>query len=149
MGNVNAHDGYKIGGHSWNMVDEETGSNLVLNCQKCHAAFTSYDSKAPQDYDGDGVINGYQTETLGLLDTLRTLLAGAGYLKKQPDGSYLPANMRVPRDIAGCVWNYLFIEDDRSEGVHNFKYEYGLLKSSIDYLKAHLSPAMRAPVAEL
>ncbi len=136
-GNPLTHDGYKIGGHSFNMVDEATGSDLSAGCARasdCHPSAKSYNFKAKADYDGDGTISGVQTEFLGLLDTLKTLLIADGYLDS---ASSLPTNKRVATGAAGAVYNFLMLEDDRSEGVHNFKYEVALIKNSIAYLRAH------------
>ena len=50
-------------------------------------------------------------------------------------------------DSAGAVWNYLIVEGDRSEGVHNAKYILGLLTSSIEFLNGTLptpAPLARA-----
>jgi hypothetical protein len=38
--------------------------------------------------------------------------------------------------VAGALQNYGTIEEDRSMGVHNFKYIYGLLESSIEYMES-------------
>jgi formate-dependent nitrite reductase cytochrome c552 subunit len=131
MANPQIHDGYKVGGHSWNMIDEETGTDMVAVCNACHPDAESY------DYEG------IQTEVEEKLGTLRTLLVTAGVLADF-DGEYLP---NVPTDdtliiadknIAGALLNYLLIEGDRSEGVHNAKYILGLLDSSIDYLQTNL-----------
>jgi formate-dependent nitrite reductase cytochrome c552 subunit len=133
MANVQTTDGYKIGGHSFNMVDEESGSNLVKYCNTCHPDAKSY------DYDNA------QTTVEEKLDTLQGLLLDAGLLADS-HGELLP---NVPTDdtliiadknIAGALYNYLVIEADRSEGVHNFKYINGLLESSIEYLREHTAP---------
>jgi hypothetical protein len=38
-------------------------------------------------------------------------------------------------DSAGAVYNYVFIEDDRSFGVHNTNYSVGILQSAINFLR--------------
>ena len=135
MATAEIFDGYKVGGHSWNMVDEETGSNLVLVCDSCHVGADSYDFTADMDYDHDGDTLGFQSEMLGMLDSLKTLLYNAGVL----DDSYEPIDTTVSADVAGAVYNYLIVEEDRSEGVHNFKYESGLILSSIEYMAGVVS----------
>ncbi len=131
MANPTIHDGYKVGGHSFTMIDEETGSNLVKYCNNCHPS--------AEDYDYAGI----QTEAIAKMDTLRSLLLVGGVLA-DVNGEYLP---NVPTDdtltiadknIAGALFNYLLIEADRSEGVHNAKYIIGLLDSSIEYLRTNL-----------
>jgi hypothetical protein len=131
MGQVEVHDGYKIGGHSVNMVDEETGSNLAVLCAECHAGVTSYDFKANADDDHDGQIEGHQTEVSGLLDSLRTLLLNADII----DSTDAPKSQTIDdADTAGALYNFLIVKEDRSKGVHNYKYIVGLLQSSIEFM---------------
>lgn len=149
MGYANTHEGYEVGGHSWNMKDE-AGNNLTANCKSsgCHdagaLAFTNstdpvgkpYDFKlttGAQDWDKDGAVEGYQTELEGMLDSLRTLLT--------VQNIYNPANGLAktgtfPGPLAGSYWNYIMVEEDRSEGIHNWEYMRGLLQASIDYTAA-------------
>ncbi|UCC78920.1 MAG: hypothetical protein JSW64_11635 [Candidatus Zixiibacteriota bacterium] len=127
------HDGYKIGGHSFNMVDEDTGSDLSVLCQACHSDIDDYDYTADADHDYDGEIEGYQTEVDGLLDSLAILLIAEGVLDS--------TNHRPIEDITiadgnvmGALHNYGIVEEDRSHGIHNYKYIVDLLQSSVDYL---------------
>lgn len=136
MGNVETHDGYAIGGHSFNMVDDETGSNLVKFCTPCHATATStYDFTANADYDGDGLTEGYQTEMEGMLEELRALLVGEGLL----NGSSGLAIVQTVADghKAGALWNYIAVMEDQSRGIHNFKYATSAIQASIAYLEAN------------
>jgi formate-dependent nitrite reductase cytochrome c552 subunit len=138
MANVQTHDGYMVGGHSFNMVDEETGSNLSKYCAaECHPEATDY------DYEGT------QTEIEDLLIELRNRLDDIGVLA-YTQGSWLP---NVPtgdtlkiydRGLTGALYNFLLIEDDRSLGVHNYEYIKGLLESSIDYVTS--IPPTAAPI---
>jgi hypothetical protein len=147
MGNPQVHDGNKIGGHSWNMVDEESGYNLAPLCTPCHAkAKTSFDFiadtvKATYDFDKDGVVEGYQTEFVGLMDSLGKVLYGKGVMTRTITGSdttYTPKAVAVAdKGITGAVWNYQMLEEDRSEGIHNFKYAKDLIWSSIAYVNTH------------
>lgn len=126
------HDGYAVGGHSWNMVDEETGSEMgEALCGSCHADAEEYDFEANADYDHDGTIEGYQTEVVGLLDSLAILLVDAGLL----DADHVPVEQEIADgNAAGALYNWVTVEEDRSEGIHNFKYIVDLLQSSIEYL---------------
>ena len=107
----------------------------MLVCDSCHVGADSYDFTADMDYDHDGDTLGFQSEMLGMLDSLKTLLYNAGVL----DDSYEPIDTTVSADVAGAVYNYLIVEEDRSEGVHNFKYESGLILSSIEYMAGVVS----------
>ncbi len=146
MGNPQAHDGYRIGGHSFNMTyfDDESGSEytLVGVCQVCHAAATDLDFNLKNvDYNNNGELEGIQTELNGLRDTLSYWLALSKALTVDstvtPPEYAIKNNKVVTRNVAGAVYNWVLFNEDRSQGVHNPQYFYTLLKSSIDYLKAH------------
>ncbi|MBD3401503.1 hypothetical protein GF420_01305 [candidate division GN15 bacterium] len=133
MGNPQAHQGYDIGGHSFNMVDEGSGETLIGLCADgaCHPGVEVYDFTADADYDNDGVVEGYQTEIAGMLDSLSTLLQNGGYF----DGSNYPVSGTIAdANIAGAMYNYKFVEEDQSHGIHNFRYARSLLEASIDYM---------------
>ena len=127
MGNPETH----IGGHSFNMVDEESGDNLVGICTSCHP-------EAADNFDYDGI----QTEVEGLLEDLQDLLYAAGHINAngQPLGlPYGPGPHTIDDEgEAGALWNFLIIEEDRSEGVHNPDYIVGLLESSITYMEGQV-----------
>lgn len=126
------HDGYDVGGHSWNMVAEETGSEMgEALCGSCHADVEEYDFLADADYDHDGDIEGYQTEVVGLLDSLAVLLVDAGLLDE--DHSIISQDV-ADANVAGALYNWVAVEEDRSVGIHNYRYIVGLLQSSIEYL---------------
>ncbi|SYZ73033.1 conserved exported hypothetical protein [Candidatus Zixiibacteriota bacterium] len=141
MANPQVHDGYMVGGHSWNMVDEESGSDLSSVCTTCHTTAESF------DYDS------IQTDVVAMMDTLRTQLIDFGVLTFT-QGSYLP---NVPsgdtltiadKNVAGCLFDYLMIEGDRSEGVHNPAYVRSVLGNSIDYMNGVLVGKRRyGPIA--
>lgn len=131
MATAQTHDGYMVGGHSFSMIDEETGSSLVLVCDSCHVGAESYDFTADDDYDHDGDTEGFQSEMEGLLDSLRTILIAAELLDEDSDE---PTSGTVDAGTAGAIYNFLIVEEDRSEGVHNFKYEVGLIQSAIEYM---------------
>jgi hypothetical protein len=134
MGNPLAHNGYHIGGHSFNMVDEESGYDLVGICEDCHVDADAFDFTADEDYDSDGTTEGYQTEIEGMLEDLADLLVDAGVLNGT---THTPiADTIADAGVAGALQNYGTIEEDRSMGVHNFKYIYGLLESSIEYMES-------------
>jgi len=80
-----------------------------------------------------------------LLDSLGGLLETAGLV----DSEHHPiSGVTVSTaDSAGALYNFLFVEEDRSIGVHNTAYAVGLLTSSINYLNTgspNGSPANRS-----
>jgi len=120
MGNPSTHVGYRVGGHSFNMVDEESDATLVGVCQECHPEAENF------DYDG------IQTEVEGLLEELDDLLVAAGLI----DGSGYPISGTIAdKNMAGAVFNYKLVEEDRSLGIHNPAYVIDLLESSIEYME--------------
>jgi hypothetical protein len=152
-----------VGGHSWNMANEERHFENLSGCNQrgengesvCHVspALDSLNRVAYADYDGDGDITGIQTEVHNLLDSLQNLLLTAGLLEwSGVDSQYVPDSGRVvsAADSAGALYNWLFVKEDRSLGVHNTDYAVGLLKSSINFLEfGDPSPAPAAPRPKL
>ena len=131
---ASAHE--SIGGHSWNMKNEERGFENITGCNVdgCHGSdpVSSVDRENVEDFDGDGTIDGVQTELHHLLDSLGTLLESAGLV----NADHHPISGRVvtTADSAGALYNFLFVEEDRSVGVHNTEYAVALLWSSINFL---------------
>ena len=68
---------------------------------------------------------------------LRVLLAGAGLLEYiAEDDLWEPTDeLVVPNiDSVGAVFNYMYVHEDRSDGIHNTRYAVDLLISSINYM---------------
>jgi Outer membrane cytochrome MtrC/MtrF-like, domains II/IV/Cytochrome c554 and c-prime len=132
MSDPRIHEGYKVGGHSVNMHDEESGYSLAPLCEDCHEDAESFDFLAEEDYDGDGTIEGNQTEFEGLVDDLRTLLVDGGYV----DDEDHPISQTIADvNVAGALYNFRAVLEDRSKGVHNFQYMLVLLRGAIDYME--------------
>lgn len=117
------------GGHTFNVSWEGNGTNgpvdLVDACVQCHGDIRSFDFQR-QDYDGDGVVDGVQTEVKHLLDNLALLLPPVGVPKTS-----LSINSSWTKPQLKGAYNYLFVQEDGSYGVHNLSYAVGLLKASI------------------
>lgn len=146
MGNPQEHDGYDIGGHSFNMrfYNEEQAAEytLVGVCKTCHSTADSLNFETGDDVDGDGTEERFQTEMDGLADSLRSLLIvhemKDTLLVLQSNGTYLVKNnIWVKKDVAGAAYNYMAYQEDRSRGVHNPLYIASLLKNSYEWLKAN------------
>jgi hypothetical protein len=143
MGNPQQHDGYDVGGHSFNMRYESydgTEYTLIGVCAPCHSRYgesgvTQFDDWKPRDVDGDGTIEGIQTECDDLADSLGVLLT-----KVINPATGLFRSTKLSRGQAGAAYNYRTYLVDRSRGVHNPKYFEGLLKSSIQYLNTNPIP---------
>jgi hypothetical protein len=126
MGNPQTHIGYRIGGHSFNMVYydiiEDTALTLVGVCQQCHPSTESFDH------------DGIQTEVDSLLEELETLLYAAGVIGA--DAHPFDDDTIPDVNVAGALYNFLVVEEDRSHGVHNPEYIVDLLESAIEYMES-------------
>ena len=123
------------GDHTFNMSFTSTNGvkvAVVDACQQCHGPINSFDLPRG-DFDGDGVVNGAQTEVKGLLTQLSLLLPPIGVAKTN-------LSLGAPALVVDSTWtsqqlkaafNYAFVVDDRSFGVHNLPFTVGLLKASI------------------
>lgn len=136
-GCVNCHMrnvAHLVGGHtfnvsSYNVEEDETVYNIGA-CTGCHTDW-------PEDLETFDY-NDVQTEVDGLLAELQALLFAAGFVNAE--GTPVTASGR-PADDAGAIWNFMYIKEDRSRGVHNPAYTRDLLESSIAYMEAR-APAM-------
>jgi hypothetical protein len=129
----------QAGGHTWNMTYTNTvGAKLdkVDVCIQCHGPITSFDM-VKVDYNGDGVIEGVQTEVQHLLDKLSTMLPNSTYVA---GGNYMGDGLVKTSISTKTNWqarfleagyNWQFVANDLSLGVHNAAYAVGLLKASI------------------
>lgn len=133
----------KSGGHTFHMSATLVSTNGVTNivdrvdaCAQCHGPIASFDMPV-QDYDGDGVIDGVQTEVQHLMDKLSTMLPSSAYVS---NGNYLADGLvktsvsvktNWPTKFLNAAYNWQFVNNDGSRGVHNAPYATALLKASI------------------
>jgi formate-dependent nitrite reductase cytochrome c552 subunit len=121
-------------GHTWGMVDSVGNPTVsgLLACQPCHGPITKYtDIRAAADYDGNGKIEGVQTEIQGLLAKLKARLphdATGEVITMLADTGATKFNQK----LVGDIWNYWFVMEDRSIGVHNPKYAVALLQKALN-----------------
>ena len=126
------------GGHTMNMsyMNGTNSVDMVAVCIQCHGPMTSFDM-VKEDYNGDGVIEGVQTEVQHLLDKLSTLMPGSATVT---NGNYVADGLvktsistktNWPAKFLKAGYNWQFVANDKSLGVHNAAYAVGLLKASI------------------
>ena len=114
----------------------------VAACANCHGEISDFDDiKALDDFDGDGVVEGVQSEVEGLLHRLEEALladgldtTGEGFEGAIGDTSISTFKQRE----AG--YNLLFVEEDKSMGIHNPDYCVQLLQQSIQHLTGQPVP---------
>ena len=119
------------------------GTTLVTNsydkvdvCAKCHGQVDSFDL-VRGDYNGDGVIEGVQTEVQKILNRLSTLLPNSTY---QSNGNYVADGLvktsvsfktNWPTKFLKAGYNWQYVNNDGSKGIHNAPFAVGILKASI------------------
>ncbi len=129
----------KGGGHTFKVGYEFEGTPGVV-LTGCRDAGCHGSSFASVNYAGATTAPvGAQTAINANLDTLRQLLIAKNWLN--PTTDLLRASASAPLRIApaakaGAIYNYYFIEHEGSHGVHNTRYAYELLRSSIAELRA-------------
>ena len=143
-----------LGNHTFEMdytyVDTNGVTNVVDNiaaCNRCHASFKdpveSFDFQPVNghDYDGDGFMDGIQTETQGVLNNLGHLLKTTGVTittnsatgnvtSVSTSGGYSTNNAVLVEAQSKAAWNWLACYREGSFGVHNTQYTIRLLQTS-------------------
>ena len=136
----------QAGGHTFKMtynVVTTNGSTLVTNlydkvtiCADCHGEIASFNMPRG-DLNGDGVLEGVQTEVKHLLDKLSTMLPNSTW---QSNGNYVADGVikssvsfktNWPAKFLKAGYNWQFVANDGSLGVHNAPFAVGLLKASM------------------
>ncbi|MFN3821856.1 MAG: T9SS type A sorting domain-containing protein, partial [bacterium] len=101
------------------------GVDHVEVCAECHGEIESFEAiRAEEDYDGDGEVESAMAEVEGLMERLALFLPPVGENRVVVTDAYTPAQLRA-------AYNYLFVEEDGSKGMHNFKYAVGILKAAL------------------
>jgi hypothetical protein len=114
------------------------GANVDVTyvCAQCHGAITNFDFPVP-DYVGYGYSQGIQTQVQILLNQLSMLFPPSGYQANPSnyvaDGLVKSPSTQTnwPAQFLQAAYNWQFVNNDGSLGVHNAFYAVGLLKASI------------------
>lgn len=109
------------GGHTFRVISE-TGTINSAACVECH----------PVAADLTSLVNAKQAEIEDLMAQLRTKLIDRGLLGAD-DYAIVPQDFEGHE--AGALFNYKFVLEDQSNGVHNYKYARALLINSIAALQ--------------
>lgn len=122
----------RVGGHTFKMAwghdtpQEDDDIKVTEVCSVCHVESGTFDFGG-EDYDRDGTVEGVQSEIQGLLDQLALLLPPVG-------ASTVSVNLNAPLSQKKAAYNYWYVWEDKSLGVHNPKYAAAILQASIDDL---------------
>ncbi len=98
-----------------------TYTPVVARCQSCHT-----DAK---NFDMDGV----QTEVRAMVDELKAQFIKKGMMDAQTGLWIVPAT--YPEAEVDAMWNYTFVVEDQSMGVHNSGLTKALLTQALEALK--------------
>jgi formate-dependent nitrite reductase cytochrome c552 subunit len=109
------------GGHTFRVISEEGDINTAA-CAECHI-----DEDELLDLVADR-----QGQIEARLEELRLILVDRGLLNGTTD---LAIPGMFEGHEAGALYNYRFIQEDHSRGVHNFKYANALLVNAIAALQ--------------
>lgn len=107
----------------------------TASCTACHTGLTTFDRTAMGDYDGNGQIQGIQTEVTGLLNRVKTALLADESISFA-DGRF-DRNGATDHALTGATeaqkraaYNWYSVNDDKSRGVHNAARAVQLLQRS-------------------
>jgi hypothetical protein len=126
----------KAGGHtfemSYNVVTNGVTNRVAKTdaCGQCHGPINTFDIPV-QDYNGDGIIEGVQTEVQHMLDKLSTLLPNSSGVIDGLVKTSLSVKTNWTQQQLEAAYNWQFVNNDGSKGVHNAPFATGLLKASI------------------
>ncbi|MFC2115918.1 collagen-like protein [Bacteroidota bacterium] len=114
--------GSQAGGHTLNMTIDNNGviEDYLAGCNDCHSGLDDFD------------YNGAQTEVEGLFEDLFDELLGLGMI----DSFNNVVKQIVSSDMAGYIYNYKFVLEDGSMGIHNPSYAYAILTNTIEAIQA-------------
>lgn len=118
--------GSQAGGHSFNITYEYHGSTEfnLAGCVECHGSVEA----------AEEAIAEFEPEFEALLEELGTLLVNAGiYNPAGTSGTAVKGD--YPNKVAGAYWNFITLEEDRSNGIHNPKFTKKILENTIASLQ--------------
>jgi hypothetical protein len=124
--------------HQWGMIDTTGGTahDFTAGCTNCHGPITSFnDIKAASDWDGNGKIEGVQTEIKGMMKILASYLPqeNGKVITKLSNHADSMAVANRPEIVKG-IYTYGYVETDGSYGVHNAKYTVKILQDALQTL---------------
>jgi len=126
----------KHSNHTMTMAGND--SIMIKACRTCHGSWlNSYDDViAGADYDGNGQIQGVQTEIQGLLNRVKATLPldATGEPVNMAKDSMLVKNHPKWPDNLKAIHTYYFVKNDWSLGIHNTKYAAAILRGALSLM---------------
>ena len=114
--------GRALGGHTFRVAEDDGSGNLTINYNGCSACHDDEDELYT-------LVEDTQMEIDALILELGTRLNQLGLIDADLEYAVVPqdfSNLQL-----GILWNYQYIREDKSFGVHNYKYAKALLENSI------------------
>ena len=139
----------KIGGHTFSMVAEQDKKVVehVEPCQQCHPGATTFNFNVDEDLDGNGKMEGAQTEIKSLLDMVKKEIVNKakaeGFELKTQDGYpyfVFPQDAKPSVEIKGAIYNFRYVNgvmwsgEGKGSAIHNTYRSAGLLQASYEKL---------------
>ena len=119
--------GYTFGEHTFRLEDTLTGQQFPNSCNESPSCHDGTPPPVDNFYVGD-IMNSIGMCLLGLQQRLES----RRFLDPDdPEGNSFVVDTTIPVDAAKILYNYLFIMNEGSQGVHNPKYARELLYASI------------------
>ncbi len=123
-----------VGDHTFAMRSDDDIENVGA-CQSCHGDIATFDFPAREDFDGDGVVEGVQTEIDGMLALVFSLLpkneeGNIALVSETPAEGDTPAIPGTPPAERMANYNYTLVNNDGSRGIHNLRYAVSVLRAS-------------------
>ncbi len=125
---------FKVGEHSFNVTSPDGSFEYTASCQGCHAGIQGFNIQAKADYDGNGKVEGVQTEVAGLLSVLRKAIADSGVKPVEGHPYFDRADVaKANEKQKNAIYNYLFVRglegrDGKDNAIHNFKRSVALVQ---------------------
>ncbi len=110
-----------------NPTYNHTWEPRVSYCLDCH--------EGAEDFD----LEGTQTEVQALMDQIQPLLVQVGIMDSDPELINRSVPGTYPAEIAAAMWNYMYVLEEQSRGVHNPLFTKVLLNQSLQALEAALA----------
>jgi hypothetical protein len=115
-----------------------------------HQTGAVFATEAKADFDNDGKVEPLQAEVEGLLN-LFVNTKGTGYLqqgelpmyKKDGTWNWTRSDKERPQKDVAALYNYKFVVEDRSRGIHNAPYTIQILYDSIATLDSGFDTSKR------
>ncbi|MBU0492775.1 MAG: hypothetical protein KKA73_02955 [Chloroflexi bacterium] len=129
----------QVGAHTFAMTSPDGQLEHIAVCQGCHPGITTFDFPASGDYDGNGKVEGGQTEVQGLLALVKQELVKSGVQVVATGDPYFEPQTITTDAQKSAIYNLRFVYgvmwsaegpggEGRAAAVHNLSRSVSLLQ---------------------